>query len=317
MSKRSGEYLVGWVVTIILVVLFFRNIDVEQVFATIGGARPVYMAIGVGAIFAYMFIFVRRWQLILTHFKHTVPFNELVKIMFFGALLGDFTPSRIGYFTKVYQTKKLFNVPYDIGLYTTALDKFYDIVITAILAVFGLWLIGREFNIGSASLMVPLVILFLVIIFGFFFLRNSAHVIRKFAVFVSKKHMFPARVRKELHVLSHEKAFPGELQLRVITLSLLVRLMRLFVAYFFLLSLGAQVNVWILFLILSVGDVLLFTPLTISGLGIVEAYAALIFPTLLGISVAQAAAYALLYRFWTIAVHGSGVLYRLLDIPKE
>ena len=96
------------------------------------------------------------------------------------------------------------------------------------------------------------------------------------------------------------------MQFKLLLLALLVRVLRGIAAFFLLFSIGVNVNLVYLITLMALGEATLFVPFTISGMGIVETYFVIVFPAVLGVSVAQAATFALLLRFWTIVVHLTG-----------
>ena len=96
MSRKSLLNLLKIIISLGVIFLILRGIDLRRLRDILISANPIWLAVAEGLVFAGVVIRARRWQILLTAFNLRLPLKELTMIYFIGFAFNNVLPSGVG-----------------------------------------------------------------------------------------------------------------------------------------------------------------------------------------------------------------------------
>ena len=248
---------------IILVILLFFFVSPSAVIQSLRSANPFFLICAV-IVYAFTFlILTTRWRLIVVHMGEFIPLGEAYQAFAGGVLYSDFTPGRIGDFTRAILVKERIGI--HKGTVSVFIDRYIDIIVLTGLGIAALVIYSSRF----ASILPLFALIVLIVIFvgvTVLFLQNSwiFSLIKKIPFFnipESSSHLQKALLefKNGKKVIAEGMILTllawGTHALRIIMITM---------------GLGYTLPLPDLILILPLISALSLIPVTIAGLGLVE-----------------------------------------------
>jgi uncharacterized protein (TIRG00374 family) len=170
---RSGRWQKGiltFILAILLLVLIFTLVGIEEVLQAAAAASPQMFGL---AVFIYLFSWpVRgiRYQHILKTLKYEHGLNFITGSIFMSQSANVILPARIGDVSRAYILKKEKDVPLTTGMSSLAVERLFDIIAITVIGVLAVLVVMTEKTVDDwvMPLMVSsaaVIILFFVAIF--------------------------------------------------------------------------------------------------------------------------------------------------------
>ena len=114
-------------ITVLLLLFFFQNVDIKNVFQHIRRVNPIYPLLFMLGSFIQFFIRSYRWGIILKPHKKKIPLSTLYDHTLIGYFLNMFLPGRVGEPAKgiLLARKEGFSQSY--GLASVVLERLIDV----------------------------------------------------------------------------------------------------------------------------------------------------------------------------------------------
>jgi glycosyltransferase 2 family protein len=115
-AYKRATRLLRWLVSISLLVILFRSIDLETIKPTLASTQLLPLVVAFLMLLADRYFFAVRWQWILRPYAKNVPISTLTRITFVSTFLANFLPSALssdvvrGYFLHKEKTEMAFVV---------------------------------------------------------------------------------------------------------------------------------------------------------------------------------------------------------------
>jgi uncharacterized protein (TIRG00374 family) len=126
-------------VTVGLLALLMRTIDVAALTALFAGLPLTFYFISLAVVLAGQIAYAWRWRLLLTSAGVTVPFRDVIRQYFVGIFVNNFLPSSVGG-----DAAKVFYLGHEYGyrviVASVAVDRLLGVGLLALLASTALWL---------------------------------------------------------------------------------------------------------------------------------------------------------------------------------
>ncbi|MFA4848755.1 MAG: lysylphosphatidylglycerol synthase transmembrane domain-containing protein [Methanoregula sp.] len=263
MFRPSIKFIVRLAIGIILVILLFFFVSPSAVIQSLKSANPFFLICAV-IVYAFTFLLLTtRWRLIVAHMSEHITFGEAYQAFAGGVLYSDFTPGRIGDFTRAILVKERIGI--HKGTVSVFIDRYIDIIVLTSLGIVALVIYSSRF----ASILPLLALIVLVFIFAgvtFVFLQNSRifSLIKKIPFFNIPESA--SHLQQALLEFNNGKKVIAE----GIILTLLAWVTHALRIILITMSLGYTLPLPDLFLILPLISALSLIPVTIAGLGLVE-----------------------------------------------
>lgn len=129
-----GKIALGTTVSLVIVVLVLRSLDVRELGSELAGANlwPVLPAIAF--YFAGILARTVRWRLLLP--RGAAPASDLYKALIIGFTINDLLPVRVGEIGRAYLLKRWRGVPYGTTVASLVVERVLDgLALTALLGV--------------------------------------------------------------------------------------------------------------------------------------------------------------------------------------
>ena len=260
---RKGT-LIKTGLTILLFIVLFLKLDLFEVIGILSSLRLSYFVIALFFVPILYIIRTYKWNFLLSSIKIKKPFGKLFKIVLMGVFYGLLTPGRVGEIGRVYhlEEKKSETMP------TILMEKIVDIFILVLLSLLTVILFFDDCSAFWYILLSLIVLLILAILL----LSN-----KKFLLPLSK----PFNIEEEsidIYINKFSKLINDKGAMSKVTLLTICYYLIAYISAFFLL-LSIDVNtlaVITLPLIVLMGNI----PITISGLGLRESVATILFISL-------------------------------------
>jgi hypothetical protein len=158
MLPPSTKIIIRLSIGLILIFLLFFFVSPSAVIASLGSANPIFLIYAV-IIYAFTFLLLTaRWRIIVAHMGNTIPFGEAYQAFVGGVLYSDFTPGRIGDFTRAILVKERIGI--HKGTVSVFIDRYIDIIVLTGLGIFALVIFSTRF--ASILPLVSLIVLLVV-----------------------------------------------------------------------------------------------------------------------------------------------------------
>lgn len=263
MLRPSTKFIVRLAIGIILVSLLFFFVSPSAVIQSLRLINPFFLIYAVIVYAVTFLILTTRWRLIVAHMGGYIPLVDAYQAFAGGVLYSDFTPGRVGDFTRAILVKERIGI--HKGTISVFIDRYIDIIVLTGLGIAALVAYSSRF----ASVLPIFALIVLVIIFSgvtVLFLRNSwiFSLLQKIPFFnipESASHLQTAflEFRNGKKVIAEG-----------ILLTLLAWVTHALRIILITMGLGYTLPLHDLFLILPLISALSLIPVTIAGLGLVE-----------------------------------------------
>ena len=263
MFRPSIKFIVRLAIGVILVFLLFFFVSPSAVIQSLQLINPIFLICAVIVYAVTFLILTTRWRLIVGHMGGYIPLGEAYQAFTGGVLYSDFTPGRIGDFTRAILVKERIGI--HKGTISVFIDRYIDIIVLTGLGITALVIYSSRF----ASILPHIALIVLVVIFAgvtvlfhqnswifslmqkipFFNIPESAsHIQNAFLEFKNGRNVIAEGIMLTfLAWVTHA--------LRIILITM---------------GLGYTLPLPDLFLILPLISALSLIPITIAGLGLVE-----------------------------------------------
>lgn len=263
MNSPAIKTLVRLSIGLILIISLFFLVSPSSVLQSLQSINPIFLLCGV-LLYAFTFLLLTtRWRIIIAHMGEKIPLGVAYQAFAGGVLYSDFTPGRIGDFTRAILVRD--RIALHTGTASVLLDRYIDIIVLTGLGISALVIYSSRF--GSTLPLVALVVLIVV------FTGVTLAVIQNSWVF-SLLQKIPFFSLPEFSQ-GLQKAFlefqDGKIIIaKGIFLTLIAWMTHAFRIILIAMGLGYILPLPDLFLILPLISALALIPVTISGLGLVE-----------------------------------------------
>jgi uncharacterized protein (TIRG00374 family) len=290
-TKLFGRLVIG----ITLIALLFFFVSPSAVIQSVQSANPFFL---ICAILVYAFTFLLltfRWRRIVTHLGEHIPLTDAYQAFAGGVLYSDFTPGRIGDFTRALFVKESIGI--HKGTVSVFIDRYIDIIVLTCLGLTAIVVYSSRF----ASILPVFALIVLIVIFtgvSVLFLQNSW-------IFSLIERIPFSTIRES--AIQFQNAFSEfkngrKVLAEGIILTLLAWVTHALRIILISLGLGYALPLPDLFMILPLISALSLIPVTIAGLGLVEGGLMAVIATY-GVPVSAALSIAILDRGLTMLFH--------------
>ncbi len=241
---------------------------------------------------AALMILSLRWRYIIQRTIRITPTNVYVTKAFIGSLfISDFTPARIGDFSRATMLNKDYKVPLLDGTFSVFIDKLNDAIMISFLSLFGLVIVYTSLKDIALSVLLFIILFFVIALLMILKPDIPVYFIKK--IFKSDKKAW---------------SMTNKDSIRTLTMTGIAWVFQSLFVYYIFLSLGVNVKFLPLLGILPFIRLSVLIPFTIAGLGIVEWVGTFVYSEVFGVSLSISATVTLLERIITIIVHIMGLL---------
>lgn len=282
---RLGIRLLG---PAMLVVLVWRLGDRDMLAAALANAAPLPLAAAVVLSIVPLHLKVWRWQALLRSCDQRYPLGRAYSAVLASIYLGMVTPGRVGDVLRVQYARHEVGTPYSIGVATTVMDRCCDLYVLAAFVTLGIAhfasilhgeLVWPIWAMVAGSVLAPLLLLAPGIARRLF---GRLHA-RLFPEHQEGFDRFLVAMRQQL----------GPALLAALSLTVAAFAANYFQGWLIARSLGLELHLQDVMSVMAITSLLGLMPISISGLGVREAFLAVVFPAL-GQSPAQGIAFGLL-----------------------
>lgn len=248
-----------------------------------------------------------RWTRIIQAMKIDINYSDCLPMFLKSLAIGAITPGRIG---ELYRAKYLKDkTKKDIGetLSSVVLDRIYDLLSLLVLSLIGVLLLTHFY---ITTLPVYIIILFIIILF----LSLIALLNKKTANFfiLPLINLIIPKKNKETSRLQYDVFFTTINKLKfynyfeVLSITILIWFINFVRLYIIAISLNINISFWFILIISPVITVLNLVPITISGLGTLQASCIYVMG-IVAVPMESAIAFSFLYTIfgiWLISLPG-------------
>lgn len=304
MTKKRWFDLLKIVISVALIYLIVRNIDVRALLVTLAGAKVWWLAAALALMLAGIWIRAWRWQILLDVLGVDVAINELAQIYFIGFLFNNLLPSGLG--GDAIRIMELNRHSKHVGNAVTS------VLVDRLLGLFGaltLALIALVFRWNAIPAQVALfsVVIFVVLLAGGFFLINRSlyEALRRISLF---KTVTDVKFINSLFRSFQDYSLPALGKSYAVGLAFNILLVGMNFAIGS--ALGANIALVHYLVFVPITSLVLVLPISFAGLGVRESAYVYLFGQV-GVAQEVALAMSLLMYFLGNVVPGliGGVLY--------
>lgn len=271
-----GRFALRLIGPILLVVVISRLHDLDVMVATITRASPLWFALALLLNPVIVHLKVERWRYLLRHLGYDYGLRRAYAAFLGSAYVGIQTPGRVGDVLRIQYARHDIDMPYSAGLATVVMDRLSDIY-----ALLGFVAVGVAYFAGALSrelsyiawagvgvtALAPLLL----------FVPGWADVTmgRIYRRFVRGEH-----AEGMDSFLAALRGYVGRPLGLVLVLAVLPFLLNYVQGFWLARSLGLDITWFQVMCMLSVSSLLGLMPVSVAGVGVREAFLALVFPTL-------------------------------------
>jgi len=249
--------------TVLIFVLIFRNIDIESFLNSIPHIRVNYLFFALAYFLIYPFVGIERWR-VMIQLRHSLGFWEAFKIYFIGETLNMALPSKAGDLSKAYFLKKGGICTFSFGMSSVVFEKLLDLISLGFAFILGFIFLRA----GEAlyTKMFAVIGVFILLFFCFLFLDR--------AVFI-KRWLYALKGKRLVKSFNEVTAFVKIIKARknlglllgLISISILFWLGHLFQIFLFFRAANMNISYWEVLFYVPVAILVALIPITIGGMG--------------------------------------------------
>ncbi len=308
--KRNSFRIIQGAIAIIIILLLLGSIDYIQASRILLHLDWFFLILAGICYFLNNVIMSIRLKRILAHLGNKIRLRIAFLSHMSGMLLSDFTPGRSGYFYVAFAlNRKGVSLPKGVAAITST--YIYDLLFKISLAVVAVYYFYATITgLPVGYILYLIVILFFLIIAGYFFIMYPGQVLQNFC----QRNTY----LKYILDLGEQSRSIQKISPYIISVSFIGWIFRGLEWYFVARAIGGMAVTLLDALLLNpLLTILSLIPITPAGLGIQEAGIVGLL-TLLGVSLAAATAFAFLTRFLEIIIDLIGLKnFFSLDTNRE
>lgn len=299
MIKNLIKLAFGLGIIVYLIYIF----DLRAVINAISGANPLFLMLSLLVYSLTFLILTTRWKIILSNMGITIPLSSAYYALVGGVLLSDLTPSRVGEFTRPYLARRYMDTA--SGFASVVFDKYVDISTVLFLSVWGFMLLYFKGLINSdySYLLAWFSSLLLVFFIGSVILwtkrKRTINFIRKICILL---RISPFSILEKFDESIDRINKPARLLVLCLSITSFAWVTHAFRVFLITKAIGFSIPFDSLVFLLPLVAALSLIPLSISGLGFVEAGIAALL-SLFGVPLYAGISIALLDRGITFLFH--------------
>ncbi|MEM2925633.1 MAG: flippase-like domain-containing protein [Methanocellales archaeon] len=257
-----------------LLILYFLanllNISREALFEALAKLNYSFLILGLAIYLISWPLRGLRYQQILTRTGNQLDLNFLIGIIFLSQSANVVLPARIGDLTRAYLLKAKRSIALTTGFSSLAVERIFDVIAVTLTGGIALAILTKEISLlpevvyvlALASLLIFLFLLF-VLLFKSQHSNSSNGGIRRYL----------ARFLREIQLVSRDpKSF-----FSLLIFSLAIWCIDVFVCYFILVGFNSTAALSLVFLAVTLGNLVKVVPLTPGGIGTYEGALAIVF----------------------------------------
>jgi uncharacterized protein (TIRG00374 family) len=299
---------------ILLVVVIARLGDLDTMVATLTHASPGWFVLAVLLNPLIVHIKVERWRYLMRHLGYEYGLRRAYAAFLGSAYIGMQTPGRVGDLLRIQYVRHDIEMPYSTGLATVVMDRLSDVY-----ALLGFVAVGVAYFAGALSRDLATIAWIGVGV-------TALAPLTLFIPGVAEKtlaHAYKRFVRTEqagglenfLHAL---RRYVGRPLVVVLTLAVTPFLLNYTQGWLLARSMGLDITFFQVMCMLSVASLLGLMPVSVAGIGVREAFLALVFPTL-GLLSAQGVAFgmSILFVQYVVIMMAGFIAWQLSPPPTK
>ena len=280
MNGKRIFYGVSLLLAPIIIILLIYTSGTEDVLDNMLLIKPIYL-IPIIALYSVGWLFRGvRWGKILSTPDQEMGILMSTKLYLVGNLTNLVVPAKLGDMTKVFAVKKLYNIDYHRGLSSVLIDRYFDLLS---ILVMGFLLLPMAIGSGLPSwatgiFIACFVIILLSLVVLLILIKKESFAYNK--LFGSWLGGQISKLRDAMLSIIMDR------QKLVLSLfvSFIIWTIECLVTYLFALSLGFDIDIFIIFFAIILANMTKALPLTPGGIGPYEAAFSAIFMSLSGLS---------------------------------
>ncbi len=222
------------IIFLIALILFILKTDFKTIFSLFSKINLNFIVLAVFFILSSLILKTVRLRFIL---NKKIPISRLFGIQVIGISFASLTPFRIGEFSKVYLLVKK-GLPLKVTFIKVLFERILDLLLIGIVSLVFFLFVFKKFNI-------PLIFLFLVILIAIF-------------VFIYKKFKIVSSIKKVLKL---------KYLCLLIIFTVVIWILETLFYQMSVLSLGKNINFFVLFGVVCIGTIMSILSILPSGLG--------------------------------------------------
>jgi len=270
-----------------------------------------YFLLGILLIIPAVSIRALRWREIVNSLDTGIPKKTSIIIFAKGLFWGVITPGKLGEFSRAKYLAEKSNISLDKALFTVVFDKLIEFFAAAFLSIPAILALFYLFDV---DILLMAIILSLIVIFGIYFLikrkPNQKFLKPFFQIFIFDS------LKKKAEVLfngffEETKRLTKALIIKLFCYELVIYFLTAIVFFLIALSLGMNIPLWYLGLMIPLITIIVALPISMLGLGTREAGLIFLF-SLINLSLNQAVAFSFLIMFWSILSGVPGLILTFL-----
>ncbi len=274
MPRNNKKYVVGAVITIVLLGILLSMIELETLGYTLGSVNPIYLLLG---FMLYILIFILRAVRLNIILENKVSVRSLLNILFVHNMLNNIIPARMGELSYVYFLKEKENLPLNYGLSSLMIARIFDIIGIAFLFLISFFIVRDLPIFVTNCLMLVGVVLGLIFLFIIMLLFYN----ERFLVFLEKFAKKTRLDRIKYTRMALEKSEETLENFKIITskkiivasfiLSLAIWFMASIMTYIFLMEMNVYLSIWKIFIASGIIVITTILPFhSVGGFGTIE-----------------------------------------------
>ena len=142
--KRVAQFLFGIAVSVVFLWLVARNVDGEQLIASLGQARPGWIALAIGIFLLGYACRIARWRSMLLSDNPGLSWNACVTPFMGSIAANNLLPFRAGDVLRVYGLSGHLGIPSSGLLASVLVERLLDIL--SLLVILGICLLAFDFS---------------------------------------------------------------------------------------------------------------------------------------------------------------------------
>ena len=308
MSKK--QVFIGFriIVSVGLLILLFRNLNISDLFAHFASLKIHFLIIALLFLVFQTLLSTIKWGQILQTESSNPPLLFLWKTILIGSFLSLFLPSNIG--GDVYRIYAVRNENHSLGKSTSSVifDR-----ITGVVALISIAFIASAF-LPDQHYSWIIIVGYLLILLGFMFVTSDSAV-SWFSRFPFRWARFPLKILKSLNAYQKDRTK----MVIILLISFLFHITIVLISKIYTVALGFDVPFWQLMIIIPLISLAEALPVSINGFGVRES-AFVFFFSLMGQPREQGLAVSLLavfMRYVIGAIGGTILLYHTVRIKPK
>ncbi|MBL7160296.1 MAG: flippase-like domain-containing protein [Candidatus Aenigmarchaeota archaeon] len=281
---------------IAIFIYLLLNIDLPKVADILLRTSILFFSVAIVITLVDIVLKAFKWQLIFNSYSIPVKFSRFLSSWIVGLSLSMITPGKVGDFAKAYYLRD--KAPLGKGLTTVMADRIIDLLTLFVLAIIGLSIFATMYTQDNALLITTYALFaaFVLVIIIFSKKSIASAILRPFY-----RRLVPEKKKEKLKSIYND-FYAGiglilgkkKLLTVVVLITFLIWFGTIMVIYFISLSLGFEIPLHFLLIVIPIITLLEALPISFSGVGTRDA-TMIFFFGFIGISAEASVSISLLY----------------------